>query len=116
MEKLIEVIVAESIAVILFGFAYAIGVRRKMMLIAGYNQRTAKYIKDPHGLARLVGRVCMLAGVATALMPLATHFWGGTAPGWYMVVGHYGGFLIGIIVFTILQSREYVVTKEKMRE
>lgn len=74
--KIIEIITMESIALMLFVFAYAIGVMKKLELIAGYNERTSGQVKDKDGLARLVARVCLLVGLASALMPLVTHFWG----------------------------------------
>lgn len=113
--KIVEILVAEGIAVLMFVFAYAIGVKQRMLLIAGYNERTAKYVTDKPALARLVGRVCLLVGIVTALMPLGTYLWGNTVAGWYMVIGHYGGFIIGVIAFTVLQSREYVVSSKERR-
>lgn len=109
--KIIEIILAEAIAVVMFVFAYAIGVRHKMELIAGYNQRTAPYVTDKPALARLVGRLCLLVGLATAVMPLVTAIWGKTLKGWSMSVGHYGGFILGALALVILQSREYVSTR-----
>ena len=114
-EKIVEILVAEGIAVLMFVFAYAIGVKQRMLLIAGYNERTAKHVTDKPALARLVGRACLLVGIVTALMPLGTFLWGDTVAGWYMVIGHYGGFIIGVIAFTVLQSREYVASSKERR-
>ena len=35
--KVIEIFIMEGIAILMFGLAYAIGVKHKMHLIAGYN-------------------------------------------------------------------------------
>jgi hypothetical protein len=40
-------------------------------------------------------------------MPLATYLWGSTTKGWALCVGHYGGFVLGVIALTVLQSRDY---------
>ena len=106
--KIIELLIMESVAAVMFWFAYAIGVKRRMELIAGYNRRTADYVHDKPGLARLVGRVCLLIGVATALMPVATAIWGTSHAGFWVCLGVYCGFLAGAIALTALQSRDFV--------
>lgn len=60
--KLIEIPVMEGIAVLFFVFAYLIGVKGKMELIAGYNERTASRVKDKNGLKRLITPLCALPG------------------------------------------------------
>jgi hypothetical protein len=114
--KIAEILIMEGIAVLMLWFAHAIGVQRKMHLIAGYNERTAPRVTDKPGLARLIGRVCLLVGLASALMPLATTLWGGTLKGWALCVGHYGGFILGVIALTMLQSREYVRRRREQPE
>jgi hypothetical protein len=106
--KIIEVLIMESVAAVMLWFAYAIGVKGRMELIAGYNQRSAEYVHDKPGLARLVGRVCLLIGVATALMPVATAIWGTSHFGFWVCMGVYGGFLAGAVALTALQSRDFV--------
>ena len=106
--KIIEIIIMGGTASIMFFFAYAIGVKQNMNLIAGYNEKTAQYVKDGPGLARLIGRLCLLIGLAPAGMPLFMALWGTTTRGWHLCAGHYGGFLFGVIILTILQSRDYV--------
>jgi len=56
------------------------------------------------GLARLIGRVCLPVGIASALMPLGTYLWGGTATGFASMAG---GFIVGMVLLTALQAREY---------
>jgi hypothetical protein len=114
-EKIIEIVVMEFIAGIMFFFAYAIGIKQKMQLIAGYNERTAKYVKDKPGLAKLIGRLCLLVGMASALMPLATALWGNTVKGWALCVGHYGGFIWGVISLCFLQSKDYVLSADERK-
>ncbi len=119
MQKLIETVIMIGVAVLMFGLAYAIGVKHKMHLIAGYNERTAKYVTDKPGLARLIVRLCILVGIASALMPLVTHLWGATSRGLTMCIGHYGGFILGVVALTALQSREYVApssVRRRLRE
>ena len=58
------------------------------------------------GLARLIGRVCLPVGIASALMPLGTYLWGGTATGFASMAGGYGGFIVGMVLLTALQARE----------
>jgi hypothetical protein len=106
--KVVEIVVMEGIAVVMFAFAWAIGVKQKMHLIAGYNERSSDRVHDGPGLARLIGRVCLAVGVASALMPLGTYLWGGTATGFASLTGGYAGFIVGIVVLTMLQAREYV--------
>lgn len=110
-EKLIEILVMEGIAVSLCVFAYAIGIKHKMYLIAGYNERTAQYVHDKPGLARLVARLCLLVGLASALMPLATSLWGGKPTGMATWIGAYGGFVVGTLILTVLQAREFTTGK-----
>lgn len=105
--KLVEIIIMEGIALLLFFLAYLIGVKRKMELIAGYNERTAHSVHDKPGLARLIARVCIVVGAASALMPLATYLWGDRSPGMTMVIGGYGGLIVGVISLTMLQARDY---------
>jgi hypothetical protein len=105
--KLVEVLVMEGIAVLMFWFAYLIGIKKKMELIAGYNEKSAQYVTDKDGLARLVGRLCLLVGLASGVMPIATTMWGATATGLASCLGAFGGFITGVIGITVLQARDY---------
>ena len=105
--KIVEIIVMEGIAALMFAFAWAIGVKQKLHLIAGYNERTAASVHDEPGLARLIGRVCLVVGIASAAMPLGTHLWGGTATGFATLTGGYAGFIAGVVALTMFQAREY---------
>jgi hypothetical protein len=108
--KLLELIIMEGVAAVMFWFAHAIGVRHRMELIAGYNERTAHHVTDKAGLARLVGRMCGLLGLAAAVMPVATWLWGDTASGLAACLGGFGGFLAGVVGLTALQARDYTTT------
>ena len=105
---LIDILVMEGIAVLMFGFAYAIGVRGRMDLIAGYNARSAERVADKKGLARLVAHCCVVVGIASALMPIATNLLSETPAQWYAWTGGYGGVVVGSIAMTMLQSRQYM--------
>ena len=105
--KIVEIIVMEGIAALMLVFAYVIGVKQKMHLIAGYNERSAASVHDKGGLARFIGRVCLVVGVASALMPLGTHLWGETRIGFASVTAAYLGLVVGVVALTILQAREY---------
>jgi hypothetical protein len=105
--KLLEFIIMEGVAAVMLWFAYAIGVRQRMELIAGYNERTAHHVTDKPGLARLVGRMCGLLGLAAAVMPIATWLWGDTAAGLAACIGGFGGLLVGAVGLTVLQARDY---------
>ncbi len=107
--KLIEILVMEGIAVLLFVFAYLIGVKGKMELIAGYNEKTAALVKDKDGLKRLITRVCVLVGIGSALMPLLTYISHDHPHGLAYSIGGYAGFVIGIVGMVALQSRDYTV-------
>jgi hypothetical protein len=106
--KIVEIVVMEGIAVLMFVFAWAIGVKQKMHLIAGYNDRSSARVRDRPGLARLIGRVCLVVGIASALMPLGTYLWGGTSSGFASLTGGYGGLIVGVVVLAALQAREYI--------
>lgn len=105
--KLIEIAVMEGIALLMFVFAYFIGVKGRLELIAGYNERTAARIKDKDGLKRLITRLCVLVGTGSALMPAVTlyasHYYFGMA----YAIGGYGGFMLGILGMVMLQARDY---------
>lgn len=105
--KIIEILVMEGIAALLFLFAYLIGVKGQMELIAGYNRHTAERVKDKAGLKRLVARICLLTGLASALMPLLTFLVGEQGHGMLYVIGGFGGFLIGLVALAMLQARDY---------
>ncbi len=109
--KVIEILTLEGIAVLMFVFAYAIGIKHKMHLIAGYNERTAQYVHDKPGLARLVARLCLLVGLASAFMPFATYLWGGKPTGMATWIGAYGGFIVGTLILTMLQARDFTTAK-----
>lgn len=107
LPKLIEIFIMEGVALLLFVFAYLIGVKGKLELIAGYNERTASTVKDKNGLKRLITRLCVLLGVGSAFMPILTHF---TCPyhcGLAYSIGGYGGFILGLICVVMLQARDY---------
>lgn len=108
--KLLELIIMEGVAAVMFWFAYTIGVRQRMELIAGYNERTAHHVTDKAGLARLVGRMCGLLGLAAAVMPVATWLWGDTRRGLIACVAAFGGFIAGAVGLTVLQARDYTRT------
>ena len=105
--KLIEVLVMEGIAILMFVFAYQIGIKGKMELIAGYNKRSADRVTDKAGLRRLIARTCLLVGIGSALMPLLTHFAAAHANGMAHVTGAYGGFIVGVIGMVMMQARDY---------
>ena len=105
--KVIEILVMEGIALLMFVFAYMIGIRGRMELIAGYNERTADRVTDKPGLKRLIARCCLLTGIGSALMPLLTWFAGDSATGFAHVTGGYGGFIVGIIGMVFVQARDY---------
>ncbi len=107
MAKLIEIRVLEGIAVSMFAFAYAIGVRRKVHLIAGYNEKSAEHVRDKPALARLVARLCVLVGAASAIMPVATYIWPSPQPAFDGVTGAYVGLIVGAAIMTILEAREF---------
>ena len=106
--KIIEVLIMEGIAILFFVFAYLIGVKGRMELIAGYNERTASQVKDKEGLKRLIARLCLLIGVGSAIMPVLTQFAHSYPQGMAFTTGGYGGFILGIIGMVVLQSRDYV--------
>ena len=105
--KLIEVLVMEGIAMVMFIFAYQIGVKGRMELIAGYNSRSARRVTDKAGLKRLIARTCLLTGIGSALMPVLTWFVADSANGMAHATGAYGGFIVGIIGMVMLQARDY---------
>ena len=105
--KLIEILIMEGIAILMFVFAYQIGIKGKMELIAGYNKRTADRVTDKAGLRRLIARTCLLTGIGSALMPLLTHFAADHTNGMAHAIGAYGGFIVGIIGMVMLQARDY---------
>jgi len=106
--KLIEIVVMESVAVLMFVFAYLIGVKGKLELIAGYNERTASKVTDKQGLKRLITRVCVLVGIGSALMPILTFFSSDYPNGLAYSIGDYWGFILGVIGLVALQARDYV--------
>ena len=105
--KIIEILVMEGIAILMFVFAYQIGIRGKMELIAGYNKRSAARVTDKAGLGRLIARTCLLVGIGSAMMPLLTYFAADYRNGMAHVTGAYGGFIVGIIGLVMLQARDY---------
>ncbi len=107
MSKLIEIIVLEGTALLLFAFAYAIGVKGKMSLIAGYSAKTADQVRDKPALARLIARLLVLVGIASASMPLATAVWGRQSGALAMWVGGYAGFIVGTTALALWEAREF---------
>ena len=105
--KIIEIVILESIAAVLLLFAYLIGVKRKLNLIAGYNKRTAARVKDKDALARLIARSCFLLALLLALMPIATSVWGQGPCAIAMCIGAYSGFTGGVVMLMILQANEF---------
>ena len=107
MAKLIEVLIMGGVAGLMFWLSYAIGIKQRMTLIAGYNEKSAHLVTDKPGLARLIGRICLLVGVGAAVMPIATAIWSGYPKGFYTCMGALGGYLAGVVAFTTLQARDY---------
>ena len=105
--KLIEILVMEGVAILMFIFAYLIGVKDKMELIAGYNEQTSSKVKDKDGLKRLITRLCVLVGIGTAFMPLLTHFTSSHPHGMVCSIAGYCGFIMGVVGMVALQSRDY---------
>lgn len=98
----------EGIAILFFVLAYFIGVKGRMELIAGYNERSASRVTDKDGLKRLITRLCILMGVGSAIMPLLTHIAHDYPHGMAFTIGGYGGFIMGVVGLVVLQSRDYV--------
>jgi hypothetical protein len=107
--KVLEIVILGGAAALLFWFSYAIGVKKRLGLIAGYNEKSALLVSDKDGLARLIGRLCFLLGCAALLMPIATGIWGFSRSGLWGCIGGFIGFLAGVVAFTSLQAREYTV-------
>ena len=105
--KLIEIMIMEGIAIVFFIFAYYIGAKGKLELIAGYNENTAATVKDKNGLKRLITRLCILIGVGSACMPILTHFSSNYPHGLAYITGGYGGFILGVIGMVMLQAKDY---------
>jgi hypothetical protein len=105
--KLIEILIMEGIAILMFVFAWQIGIKGKMELIAGYNKRSAHRVTDKAGLRRLIARTCLLVGIGSALMPLLTWFAADYDFGIAHVIGGYGGFIVGVIGMVMLQAGDY---------
>lgn len=106
-DKILEILIMEGIALLLFWLGYMIGVKKRMEFIAGYNEKTAHRVTNKEGLARLIARCCYLVGTASALMPVATAFF---APGHAALmqwIGGYGGFIAGVVSLTLLQARDF---------
>ena len=98
----------EGIALLMFVFAYQIGIKRKLELIAGYNARSAQRVSDKAGLARLIARACLVLGLASALMPLLTYIAADYRNGMAHAIDAYGGLIVGLIAMVMLQARDYV--------
>lgn len=105
--KIIEILIMEGIAILMFVFAYLIGVKGRMELIAGYNERTAVKVKDKDGLKRLITRLCVLLGLGSAFMPLLSWFSSGYPHGMAYVIGGYSGFILGVLGMVVLQAKDY---------
>ena len=105
--NLVALLIMEGIALLLFWFAYAIGVRGQYQLIAGYNARSAEQVTDKPGLGRLVAHCCITVGLASALLPFAMMLFGQTTAGYFGWLGAYGGVIGGTIVMTFLQARQF---------
>lgn len=105
--KVVEILIMEGIAVLFFVFAYLIGAKGKLELIAGYNERTASKVTDKDGLKRLITRLCVLMGVGSAFMPILTHLLSTHAHGLAYSIGGYGGFILGVVGMVVLQSKDY---------
>ena len=103
MAKVIEILIREGIAALMLLLAYLIGVKGRMEFIAGYNERSAARVTNKAGLKRLIARTCVLLAIASALMPLATSLFAQA-----YAIGGYGGFILGVIGFVMLQARDYV--------
>jgi hypothetical protein len=106
----------EGAAALLFWLSYAIGVKKRMQLIAGYNSSSADLVSDKDGLARLIGRLCFLVGCAAGLMPLATGIWGSSRSGLWGCIGGFIGFLAGVVAFAALPAGEYTLRPSSRKE
>jgi len=104
---MIELIIWWACAFLMFLFAYMIGVKGKMELIAGYNARTADRVTDKQGLKRLVTRLLVLVGIACMVLPLLRFYVFTGYEGYILLVGGFGGFMIGVIGMVMLQARDY---------
>jgi hypothetical protein len=104
---IIELIIWWACGGLMFLFAYLIGVKGKMELIAGYNARTADRVTDKEGLRRLITRLLVLVGIACVFLPLMRFFIFTGHEGYTLLVGGFGGFMIGVIGMVMLQTRDY---------
>ncbi|HPJ39946.1 MAG TPA: hypothetical protein PLT75_16005, partial [Spirochaetota bacterium] len=53
-----------------------IRLKKQLTLVAGVNESNKQTIKDPEGLAKLVGDSTILMGLITALLPAGIYFAG----------------------------------------
>ena len=104
---IIELAIWWACACFMFLFAYLIGVKGKMELIAGYNTRTADRVTDKQGLKRLITRLLVLVGIACMVLPILRFFIFTGHEGYMLLVGGFGGFMVGVIGMVMLQARDY---------
>jgi hypothetical protein len=83
------------------GLAYAIGWRKKLHLISGYDSES---VSDPEGLARWVGGCNVMIGVLNCVAPLVLL----AAPGHLMAVVLVSvGLGVGLSVMMMVGCRRY---------
>lgn len=95
-------VILALVAVVILWMGYRMRFKEDVELIAGMSRRKKEDIRDPEGLARLMGTATLFMGLATLAAPVASMFLGQAV--WMAYIG----LVAGLGVVSVVKSRRFL--------
>ena len=98
-----SLILLAAVGIIILWMGYRMRFKQDIDLIAGMSRKKKEDIRDPEGLARLMGTSTLFMGLATLIAPIAGMFLGETV--WMAYIG----LIVGLGVVSVIKSKKFIV-------
>jgi len=94
-------IVAIAIGLFVVFMGYLIKYKKKLFFIAGYNRWTSETVNDEQKekLAKLIGNICILIGLATILMTFLDYYFASVIFEWI-----FAAVVIGASIYALVKA------------
>ncbi len=97
-----SLIILAAVGLVILWMGYRMRFKQDVELIAGMSRRKKEDIRDPEGLARLMGTSTIFMGLATLIAPPASMFWGQSA--WMAYIG----LVTGLGIVSVIKSKKFL--------
>lgn len=93
-----EILICFFAALVIFLFSYLLWKKKMLFLLIGFNEK--EFLGDKEKLAKRVGIITTIIGIATLLLPVFTYIFGQNAISYYGII---------VILLVIIATTFYTV-------